>query len=221
MKVWLQRLLRTLHKIHSHVPSPESVTALEEKATAKELCSNYARKVAKRAQEHQALYDSIAEETGVDTRRMASVIVSFLQEFEANERCLHAQHIHGDPVFSNVIRTDDNQIILIDMRGQLGSRITTQGDVHYDLSKVYQSLCGYDFMLLDQALDENTSEIFDGLRAVFWKEVQELYPTVSHRDVRLHTAAHFFGIVPLHEVRARMLRYVRASHSMLHVEGLL
>ena len=48
-----------------------------------------------------------------------------------------------------------------------------------------------------------------------------LYPEVSHRQVRLLTAAHFFTIVPLHEVRGRMARYLRAAHSMLHVEGLL
>merc|ERR1712186_218814 len=106
----------------------------------------------------------------------------------------------------NVLRTDDDSVILIDMRGELGARLTTQGDVHYDLSKVYQSLCGYDFMLLDQDLDESTSEILDGLRASFWEEVRTLYPDVSHRDVRLHTAAHFFAIVPLHEVRTRMVR---------------
>lgn len=46
----------------------------------------------------------------------------------------HANYIHGDPVFSNVIRTNDDQIVMIDMRGQLGKMITTQGDVHYDLS---------------------------------------------------------------------------------------
>jgi len=37
-------------------------------------------------------------------------------------------------VFSNILRTNDDQIVMIDMRGQLGKVITTQGDVHYDLS---------------------------------------------------------------------------------------
>ena len=39
------------------------------------------------------------------------------------------------------------------------------------LGKVFQSLCGYDFMLLDQNLDEPASETFDALRAAFWEEV--------------------------------------------------
>ena len=37
--------------------------------------------------------------------------------------------------------------------------------------KVFQSLCGYDFMLLDQNLDEPASETFESLRAAFWEEV--------------------------------------------------
>merc|ERR1719387_3389050 len=97
-----------------------------------------------------------------------------MEEFEANETSEWAQFIHGDPVFSNIIRTEEDGIVMIDMRGEIGKRLTTQGDVHYDLSKVYQSLCGYDFMLLDQSLDEATSEIFDGLRAAYWQEVSEL-----------------------------------------------
>jgi aminoglycoside phosphotransferase (APT) family kinase protein len=214
MKAGVRRLVHTLHKIHTQPTS-------EPRVSCAELCSNYAGKIRKRVGKHKELYDSLAEQLGIDTRKMASQITNFLDEFEAQERTRHACYIHGDPVFSNVLRTDDDNVILIDMRGELGSRLTTQGDVHYDLSKVYQSLCGYDFMLLDQALDECSSEIFDGLRATFWDEVAKLYPEISHRDVRLHTAAHFFTIVPLHEVRERMLRYLRQSYSMLLVEGLL
>ncbi|CAJ1441433.1 unnamed protein product [Effrenium voratum] len=221
MPEWLRRLVRALHSIHQQQPPPDSKVAQEPKATNAQLCSNYAAKVKKRALEHISLYDSLAEELGVNTRQMADVLLRFLDDFEAEQRSLHAYYIHGDPVFSNIIRTNDDQLVMIDMRGQLGKLITTQGDVHYDLSKVFQSLCGYDFMLLDQVLDEPASESFDSLRAAFWEEVKLLYPEVSHRQVRLLTAAHFFTIVPLHEVRSRMARYLRAAHSMLLVEGLL
>lgn len=39
------------------------------------------------------------------------------------------------------------------MRGALGDMLCTEGDINYDLSKVYQSLCGYDFMIMDKNLD--------------------------------------------------------------------
>jgi hypothetical protein len=221
MKAWVRKLVRGLHRIHTQAATPGSPAASEKRCTSEELCSNYASKVRKRAEKHHDLYGSLGEEAGIDTRKMAERIINFMEDFEANEKVQWAQFIHGDPVFSNVIRTDDDGIVLIDMRGELGKKLTTQGDVHYDLSKVYQSLCGYDFFLLDQSLDEATSEIFDGLRATFWEEVSELYPQISHRDVRLHTASHFFAIIPLHEVRTRMVRYLRTSNSMLLVEGLL
>mmetsp|Transcript_57738 Transcript_57738/g.171793 ORF Transcript_57738/g.171793 Transcript_57738/m.171793 type:complete len:774 (-) Transcript_57738:228-2549(-) len=221
MRAWVKRLVCALHRIHNQQPLAGTPASAELVATNAELCYNYATKVAGRWKKHEALYSSLSEELGIDTRKMKDCIVGFLEEFESAERTHHAHFIHGDPVFSNVIRTDDDNIALIDMRGELGGRLTTQGDVHYDLSKVYQSLCGYDFMLLDQAPNGATSEVFDGLRAAFWEEVQKLYPGILHRDVRLHTAAHFFTIVPLHEVRSRMARYLRASHSMLLVEGLM
>lgn len=78
----------------------------------------------------------------------------------------------GDPVFSNAILTRDGQVKLIDMRGSLGERVTTQGDRHYDLSKVYQSLCGYDFMLLDRRIAEGTAHALAQLRDVFWQHVR-------------------------------------------------
>jgi len=221
LKSSLRSLLRALHAIHTHKPAVGSALGNEKQASMALLCANYGAKVKKRVHKHIELYKSLGQELGIDTDRMARTVLAFLEDFEASGRATHAHYIHGDPVFSNVLNTADGKIKFIDMRGELGNTVTTQGDIHYDLSKVYQSLCGYDFMLLDQILDESSSEIFDGLRAVFWQEVGALYPEISHRDVRLHTAAHFFTIVPLHEVRSRMARYLRVSFSMLAVEGLM
>ena len=36
------------------------------------------------------------------------------------------------------------------MRGSLGKLLTLCGDKLYDLAKIYQSLLGYDFILLDK-----------------------------------------------------------------------
>ena len=58
------------------------------------------------------------------------------------------QVIHGDPVFSNVIATPDSGLRLVDMRGKLGDVLTIRGDCMYDFAKAYQSVCGYDFVLL-------------------------------------------------------------------------
>lgn len=65
-----------------------------------------------------------------------------LERYMAEGRYQHANVIHGDPVFSNVLLTDTPSVYLLDMRGEVGNKLTLQGDVLYDLSKVYQSLLG-------------------------------------------------------------------------------
>lgn len=52
------------------------------------------------------------------------------------------------------------------MRGALGDLVCTEGDTNYDLSKVYQSLCGYDFFILDKDIDENAGSLLRDLEQV-------------------------------------------------------
>jgi len=222
----LRLLLDALYALHTF-DSAEAADAgegasppAEPKASVAELCSNYAKKVSSRYTKHRELYESFRAD-GLRPDAASQRILDFLRSYEAGSRCQHAAFIHGDPVFSNAILGADGQVRLIDMRGALGDRLTTQGDCHYDLSKVYQSLCGYDFMLLDKPITEGTAHYLAGLRETFWQHVRVNYPETAERDVRLLTAAHFFCIVPLHEEREHQERYLRASESMLVVEGLL
>lgn len=52
------------------------------------------------------------------------------------------------------------------MRGALGDLVCTEGDTNYDLSKVYQSLCGYDFFILDKDIDVNAAKMLGDLEQV-------------------------------------------------------
>lgn len=52
------------------------------------------------------------------------------------------------------------------MRGALGDLVCTEGDTNYDLSKVYQSLCGYDFFILDKDIDVNAAKMLHDLEEV-------------------------------------------------------
>ena len=95
---------------------------------------------------------------------MYSRIERELRDYEQSARYRPSSVIHGDPVFSNVLLTKDGRIFLLDMRGELGSLLTLQGDLAYDLSKVYQSLLGYDYILLSQPLLERDGELLEELR---------------------------------------------------------
>ena len=55
-----------------------------------------------------------------------------------------------------------------DMRGCLGSELTLVGDMAYDLAKVFQSLHGYDYLILDQPVLASDSEILADLQHCFF-----------------------------------------------------
>ena len=65
----------------------------------------------------------------------------------------------------------------LDMRGALGDVLTTGGDVLYDLSKIFQSLNGYDFMLLDlwDGMTPTQHKQLRALQSTFWAAVAENY----------------------------------------------
>ncbi len=66
--------------------------------------------------------------------------------------------IHGDPVLSNIIKKTNDDLIFLDPRGSLGDQFTLYGDINYDFSKVYQSLYGYENIILDKKINYNYLE---------------------------------------------------------------
>ena len=63
--------------------------------------------------------------------------------------------IHGDPVMTNIIINNYGKIKFIDMRGKINNKSTLQGDWLYDWAKLYQSIIGYDFILLNKEIDKD------------------------------------------------------------------
>ena len=102
-------------------------------------------------------------------------ILDFLRSYERGRRGVLTKVLHGDPVFSNILLNNENQIYFLDMRGCLGKLLTTVGDVVYDLAKVYQSLCGYDYFLLDQPVLNSDQVILTDLKSCF----EEVHPSPS------------------------------------------
>ena len=147
-------------------------------------CANYLPKLKKRFEAHRHTYTNLCAEAGGMFDHLSRELAAFASE----GRYQLVNVVHGDPVFSNVLLTNDPRIVLLDMRGErtcrrtrcplllpasllvatsllhasspprageLGATLTLQGDLHYDLSKVYQSLLGYDFIILGQQVLEH------------------------------------------------------------------
>lgn len=163
------------------------------------LYRNYAPKVARRYDECRPAYDDLGD--GVSDAYEA--IREHLTEYERHGRARRAKIIHGDPVFTNILLTKSNKIKMIDMRGSLGDTLTLEGDAAYDLGKVYQTLKGYDFLLLNGEIKENDRAFLRELEGHFWEFVSQTYPTVRHGDVKMIAASLYFSLLPLHDKAKR------------------
>ena len=61
--------------------------------------------------------------------------------------------------FSNIIKTDHYKVI--DMKGQVESILTLNGDLYYDYGKLYQSISGYDLIVQGCTLDKEYIDIME------------------------------------------------------------
>lgn len=90
----------------------------------------------------------------------------FLQEYEKKDYGT-AGIIHGDPVFTNIIKKDNGDFIFLDPRGSQLNQMTIYGDINYDYAKIYQSLTGYENIISDKFIDEvylkNLRQFYEGI----------------------------------------------------------
>ncbi|KAH8819501.1 capsule biosynthesis phosphatase [Xylogone sp. PMI_703] len=231
----LLTFLTALHKIHSTpnpaTPSLPISTPLAEKFAAHSLeaakgrvniYANYGSKLRSRYLAHAERYASL----GPLASDLFNRLNEFLDTYEAEEKGVHAQVIHGDPVFSNAILSKDEKLVsFIDVRCQLNNTLTPEGDIHYDLAKVLQSLLGYDHILFMSAnhhvispdqpiLDEADQTLLTELQDVFWEFLESTYEVRIHKKTLLRiTASLFFSLIPLHkpELGAVFLRMCQST----------
>lgn len=221
----LLSLLKSLHTIHTSARtggaslkiSPALASkfdqhSLEQANHRVNIYANYGAKLRSRYRQYADRYN----ELGPLASSLFNRLNEFLDTYEAEEKGVHAQVIHGDPVFSNAILSKDEKLVsFIDVRCQLEATLTPEGDIHYDLGKVLQSLCGYDHILfmaannhdLRGALDAGSGPLLDDadvsllevLREHFFTFLEETYSVRIHRKTLFRiTASLFFSLIPLH-----------------------
>jgi len=214
--VRLKMFLTSLTRIHCCQSAGAVIPAVSEV----DLYANLKTKIIERYDRHKMLYNSFSvSDLGVDVEDIFGRLLEAVTQYETCQRATLVPYIHGDPVFSNALLRNDGGVSFLDMRGALGDKLTTCGDLTYDLAKVYQSLWGYDFFLQDKEIHPEAQHQLQLLHRIFWSHVAEHYSNVRHADVCLLTASHYFSMVPLHEVRSRMQSYLRTAHVLL-MQGL-
>ena len=118
-----------------------------------------------------------------------------LHDYETNEKGKIAC-IHGDSVFTNILINEHEKIKFIDMRGQQGNKLTIYGDWLYDWGKLYQSLLGYDEILLDKDIQLTyKKKMLDTFKTIFTNWFSE----EDFQNVVMITNSLLFTLIPLHD----------------------
>jgi capsule biosynthesis phosphatase len=172
----LVNIMNTIKRIH--IDSSESIN----------IYSNYAKKLKKRYQSYdyskfenyKETYDSIVEGlTRYETEKKGKCVV-----------------IHGDTVMTNILINKFGKIKFIDMRGKVENTLTIYGDFLYDWAKLYQSLLGYDKILLGKTMSYSyESKMLECFESYF----VELYSDAYLSDLKIIVKSLLFSLIPLHD----------------------
>lgn len=122
----------------------------------------------------------------IGVRDSAASYSAFFEEYSFDVR-----NIHGDPVLTNVIVNNFDKLKFIDMRGCFGGGPSLLGDPLYDFAKVYQSLCGYDFVLKNLPVDGDIArECSEAFEAMFDPKTMD--------DIKIITKYLIYTMLPMH-----------------------
>ena len=178
--VLFKHIMNAIHRIHSQeIPSENKIN--------KEMYGNYYAKLKKR-------YTMFDYSIYPQAESIYTLLLEKMERVEQNE-CGKLSMIHGDPVFTNIMLNQFGKIKFIDPRGKLDETVTSFGDVFYDYAKIYQSLIGYDEILLQKNIPTPYKSTFIEL---FRTEFCLLYSSEEWDMLQYITASLYFTLIPLH-----------------------
>lgn len=179
----LLNLLNTIKYIHS------SINDVDMKIINKKIniYSNYSKKIKER-------YVSFDYSIFYNYEEVYKNIIDFCDTYELNQNGIMGV-IHGDSVFSNIILTYDANFKFIDMKGKCGDTETIFGDIFYDYAKIYQSLIGYDEIVLNEIV---SNKYRSNLLKCFNNFIINEYNVDCLHNIKMITNSLLFSLIPLH-----------------------
>jgi len=151
------------------------------------IYENYASKLTNR-------YENFDYSSFKNSKHMYESILVQLQHYEKNNQGRQT-NIHGDPVFTNIIINEYGKIKFIDMRGKIGDTLTIGGDWLYDWAKIYQSLIGYDEILLSKSIENKYKE---NMIDIFKNYFIDRFSEEDFENLKVITKSLLFTLMPLH-----------------------
>ena len=178
-----------------------SIESINESINEINIYANYSNKLRHRYNNNRSIYDEYPE-----SNRIFNELISFLDDYE-RDNMGDIGVIHGDSVFTNILINKYDKIKFIDMRGKLDDTLSILGDIHYDWAKIYQSLVGYDAILLECSNLSNkyTTEMIN----VFKEWYITNYSLKRFNWLKIITKSLIFSLIPIHfpENREKCIRY--------------
>lgn len=130
-----------------------------------------------------------------DFLKIKKEILDFLKNYEYEKRG-KIGIIHGDPVFTNILIDERDSIKMIDMRGKIGDIPTIYGDIFYDYAKIYQSIIGYDHILVNKEPDPF---YIDRNKLIFSNYIINKFGENRLNDISQICKSLILSLIPIHD----------------------
>jgi len=175
----LTHIMNSIHRLHTSVVLDEN--------SIDNMYDNYAKKLKKRYESYDY---SRFENHAIVFESLMRDLTNY-QETNMGKFSI----IHGDPVMSNIIINHFGKIKFIDMRGKNGDVCTIYGDIFYDWAKLYQSLIGYDKIMMRKTMDASyEKKMLETFKTYFL----QLYSAEYFNYLKIITQSLLFTLIPLH-----------------------
>ena len=198
----LIHILKSINRIHN------SKNTRDSSGTDKvNIYANYSNKLRCRYESNRDIYDEY-----YGSEMYFNEIIQFLDDYEKDDMGERAI-IHGDTVFTNILINKYDKIKFIDMRGKLDT-LSILGDIHYDWAKVYQSLVGYDAILLEK--DSTICNKYIERMIISFKDWYiSKYSVKRFNWLKIITKSLIFSLIPIHypENRDKCNKYFQLLNS--------
>jgi capsule biosynthesis phosphatase len=177
-KTTLHSIMASLNRLHDlNIEDGEDVN----------IYKNYSEKMELR-------YNSYNYSRFKDYEKTYGEILSFLKDYEANQKGKKVV-IHGDTVLTNIMINEFDKIKFIDMRGKVGDTLTICGDWLYDWAKLYQSLIGYDTILMDKVVSPDYK---NEMLAIFEEYFMSNHTKEDFSNMKMITKSLLLTLIPIH-----------------------
>lgn len=176
----LSHIMNSINRIHNY--------KIDNEIQNINIYENYCNKLEKRYKNYD--YGKFK-----DSDKIYNEIYNELIKYE-NEKNGKVSVIHGDTVMTNILINNFGKIKFIDMNGKLGDKLMIYGDEIYDWAKLYQSLIGYDKILMDKPISEKYEKnIID----FFINQIEKQYNRDYIKTLKTITKSLLFSLIPLHD----------------------